>query len=112
MNSCYMILVLNWLIPKGYRGMTLFPFIILKRKKSKEDVVLINHEKIHLRQQLELLVIPFYIWYLLEFLIRLLITRKWKMAYLAISFEQEAYKHQKDLHFLKSRPFWNFLKFY
>jgi hypothetical protein len=37
---------------------------------TKEDVldkVFVNHEKIHLRQQLELLVLPFYVWYIIEF---------------------------------------------
>lgn len=54
-----MILISKYLVPKGYVGITLFPFIVLRQSRMKDDPVLINHEKIHLRQQLELLVIPF-----------------------------------------------------
>jgi hypothetical protein len=39
-------------------AMALFPFILLNRRKKITDV-LINHERIHLMQQLEMLVIPF-----------------------------------------------------
>ena len=46
------------MIFKKYRGITLWPFIVLnKHEKGKE--ALLNHERIHLRQQIELLVIPF-----------------------------------------------------
>lgn len=74
--------------------------------------MLINHEKIHLRQQLELLVLPFFFIYIVEFLIRLLQFRSWKLAYRNISFEREAYGNEKDLDYLKTRPLWNFFKFY
>lgn len=40
-------------------GITLFPFILLRKKELRRNQILINHEKIHLRQQLELLIIPF-----------------------------------------------------
>jgi len=96
---------------KGYRGITLYPFIILRDKSFKDDVVLVNHEKIHLKQQLELLILPFYLWYMLEFLIRLLIYRHWNLAYRNISFEREAYAKENDLNYLKLRPFWSFLKY-
>ena len=33
------------------------------------------------------------------------------MAYKTISFEREAYAKEKDLNYLKSRPFWNFINF-
>jgi hypothetical protein len=58
-----------WYIEKG---LAVFPFVVLKSPQNKSDSVLINHEKIHLRQQLELLILPFFLWYGLEFLIRLL----------------------------------------
>ena len=104
-----MILISKYLVPKGYRGIALFPFIVLRQSRMKDDPVLINHEKIHLRQQLELLVIPFFIWYGLEFLIRYLKYRNWRMAYSTISFEREAYKNEKDLNYLKSRSWYGFL---
>ncbi len=106
-----MILFSKYLVPKGYTGMTIFPFVFLKHKTLKDDMVLINHEKIHLRQQLEFLILPFYVIYFLEFLIRLVKYRNWYKAYKNISFEREAYKNENDLDYLKKRPFWRFLKY-
>ncbi|WP_338152382.1 hypothetical protein [Psychroserpens jangbogonensis] len=77
----------------------------------KTDINLVNHEKIHLRQQLELLIIVFYLWYSIEFLIRLLVYGNWKKAYKNISFEREAYVNEKDPNYLKLRPLWNFINF-
>jgi hypothetical protein len=105
------LIVSKYLIPKGYRGLTLFPFVFLKCQNDKEDKVLLNHERIHLRQQLELLILPFFIWYGMEFLIRLLIHRNKYLAYKSISFEKEAYANEKDLNYLKQRSFWDFLKY-
>lgn len=92
--------------------MTIFPFMFLKSKALKGNNVLINHEKIHLKQQLELLVIPFFIAYFLEFSFRLLQYKNWYLAYRNISFEREAYLNEKDLNYLKKRPFWNFIKYF
>nr|WP_321243667.1 hypothetical protein [uncultured Psychroserpens sp.] len=75
----------------------------------KSNTVLMNHEKIHLKQQVELLVVFFYVFYVLEFLIRLIQYKKWYLAYQNISFEREAYLKEKDLNYLKSRPFWSFV---
>lgn len=106
-----MILVARFFVPKGYSGITLFPFILLKSKESKSDLILLNHEQIHLKQQLEMLIIPFFLWYGLEFCIRLMHKRNWQHAYRSISLEQEAYSKQEDLDYLKSRSFWNFLNY-
>jgi len=94
-----------------YAAMTIWPFIFIKDKIHKTDVVLINHEKIHLRQQIELLWAPFFIWYILEFLIKLLIYRKWDVAYRAISFEKEAYQNELDTTYLQNRKLWAFWKY-
>lgn len=105
------VLVFKYLTPKWVRGITIFPFIILSYKKDKQNKVLLNHEKIHVRQQIELLVLPFFIWYLLEFIYRFIQYGNSKQAYLNISFEREAYQNEKNLHYLKQRSFWWFLKF-
>ncbi|MGB1307730.1 MAG: hypothetical protein ACPG6B_02385 [Oceanihabitans sp.] len=107
-----MIFVSKYLVPKGYQGITIFPFVFLKCSTLKTDVVLVNHELIHLKQQLELFVIPFYIMYAFEFLFRFMQFKNWQEAYRNISFEREAYVNEKDLHYLKSRSFLNFLKYY
>ena len=105
------VIVSRYLIPKGFRGITLFPFVIVSEKDLKQNSVMINHEKIHIRQQLELLILPFFIWYGVEFLFRLIIYRDRNIAYRNISFEREAYANEKDLNYLKQRSFWRFLKY-
>lgn len=65
---------------------------------------MINHETIHTRQQAELLYVFFYLVYAVEWLYRL--TRcgfNGHRAYLAISFEREAYAHGYDLDYLSRR---------
>ncbi|OIQ24629.1 MAG: hypothetical protein BM555_07020 [Crocinitomix sp. MedPE-SWsnd] len=107
-----MIVIFKYFVPKGYKAMTVFPFIFAKNKVCKEDMVLINHERIHIRQQIELLIIPFYLWYGLEFLIHFVRLKDKRKAYRAISFEKEAYGKESDLNYLKKRRFWNFLAFF
>jgi len=107
-----MILISKYIIAKGYLGMALFPFIFLRSKKLIKYKILINHEKIHLRQQLELLVLPFYIIYMIEFCIKLFRHGDWKRAYALISFEKEAYANESNLKFLQKRPFWNFMRYF
>lgn len=104
------LIVTKYLIPKGYRGLALFPFVFVKYRLDKENLVFVNHERIHLRQQLELLIIPFFIWYFLEFFIRLIQFKNIDLAYRNISFEKEAYANEKDLNYLTKRPFLGFLK--
>jgi len=107
-----MIFISKYMVPKGYTGIAIFPFIFLKYRSLKTDEVLLNHEKIHLRQQLELFIVPFYILYFLEFFVRFIGCRNWQQAYRNISFEREAYRNEKDLNYLKLRPLWNFVKYY
>ncbi len=107
-----MVIISKFLVPRGYIGITIFPFIFLKYYNLKSNAVLMNHEKIHLRQQLELLVIPFYVFYVVEFSIRLIQYKKWYLAYQNISFEREAFTKEKDLNYLKSRSFWSFRNYF
>jgi hypothetical protein len=93
----------EWLLrSEGIRGLAFFPFIFLIDEKDKTDKVLINHEKIHLRQQLEMLVLPFHIWYLIAL---------YRVGYWDISFEREAYANEKDLTYLKNRSIFAFRKY-
>lgn len=71
--------------------------------KSWIDKYVVNHERIHTRQQLELLFIPFYILYILEWLFRLVQYRKHHEAYMNISFEREAYANGHNLGYLPKR---------
>ena len=104
-----MILIVNkYLLGKSFRGVSLWPFVVLRNKKDADDAVFINHERIHLKQQLELFVLPFYVWYLSEFLFRYLLYRNAHKAYYNISFEREAYRNEYDLTYCKRRKFWAF----
>ena len=84
-------------------AMAIYPFILIRRKEYKNDLVLVNHERIHHRQQIELLIIPFYIFYLLNYILNLFRFRSHHQAYLNIVFEKEAYKNEKNLHYLNDR---------
>lgn len=105
------LIVSKYLIPKGYRGLTVFPFVILKNLFDKENKVLVNHESIHIRQQLELLIVPFFVWYFLEYLVRLMQYKNKNEAYRNISFEREAYGNERNLEYLPARKFWSSFKY-
>ena len=83
-------------------GFALLPFIIVASEEFNNHKVLINHEKIHLRQQLELLFVIFTVWYIIEFR---------KKGYMSICFEREAYANQFNLDYLKTRPLFAFYKY-
>ena len=100
---------------RHYTGITLWPFIILKDKASDVGAdkyeVLVNHERIHLRQQAETLVLFFYVLYLFYYIRnRLKGQPHWK-AYLNIPFERESYEKERDLDYLKTRKFWQWRKY-
>lgn len=104
------LIVTKYLIPKGYSGMAFFPFVFVKHSVDRQNDTFLNHEKIHLRQQIEMLVLPYYIWYLLEFCLRWIQYRNFDLAYRNISFEREAYANERNLDYLKRRKFWAFLR--
>ena len=105
-------IVAPWILARGVAGMALWPFLIARAKPLLSNARFVNHERIHGRQQLELLILPFYLWYVLEFLIRWLHTRNVNTAYRRIVFEREAYAMDTQTDYLMRRPFWAFLKFY
>ena len=105
------LIVTKILIPRGYRGLTIFPFVFIRYKEDRKNEVLLNHERIHLRQQLELLILPFFIFYGLEFVIRLFEYKNFNSAYRNISFEREAYSNEKNLRYLNGRNWYSFTKY-
>ncbi|MDR6966946.1 hypothetical protein J2X31_000946 [Flavobacterium arsenatis] len=102
------VIVTKYLIPKGYNGLTLFPFIMVRNDFDKANKVLINHEKIHIKQQMQLLVFPFLIWYMIEFLFRWFQFKDRNKAYRNISFEREAYANEQNLNYINEMRFWSF----
>lgn len=107
-----MIVICSILLKKTkIRGITLFPFILLRNKADKGDAVLINHEKIHIRQQMELLIFFFYLWYVIEFYYWFFKLKNGHLAYRSISFEKEAYAKEGDFTYLKKRKPFAFLRY-
>jgi hypothetical protein len=102
---------IRYCTPKGVAGFTFLPFIVVEERQLKNDRVFINHEKIHLFQQAELLLVFFLVFYAVEFLIRLLQYGNPSKAYRNISFEREAYGNERNLHYLKTRKPYSFIKY-
>lgn len=128
-------IVYNYIIPfKGYLAMCVFPFIFVRKDARNLTVKDINHEKIHLRQQLEMYIVGviltlilficglswwslfalpiFFIWYGVEWFLR------WcaygfnqNEAYHNISFEQEAYGNESNLDYLRTRKRFSWCKY-
>lgn len=94
------------LLGKNFLAVCLFGFVLSVRPLNKTEL---NHELIHAAQQRELLYLPFFIWYGLEWLILLLKYRDGMEAYRHIRFEEEAYRHQNDLDYLSKRKHYNYL---
>lgn len=90
--------------------MNLFGVLFTRRDKKISDVTL-NHEMIHTEQMKEMLYVFFYIWYVAELLVKLIILRDSHKAYRAISFEQEAYNNQTNLTYLEGRKRYRWLTY-
>ena len=111
-----MIVIHNqWLPLRGFEALNLFG-VVMVRRGAKIDEEVMRHELIHTRQMREMLYLPFYLWYLVEWLIRI----TWKLltlpftpqnerrhhlrdAYAHMLFEREAYRHANDVHYLSHR---------
>ncbi len=103
-------IIYNKIIPigKDFTVINLFGVLFSKRKLTP---IMLNHEQIHTFQIKELGFIFFYIFYILEWIVRLIQFRSFRKAYLNISFEKEAFKNQEDSLYLKSRENYSFLKY-
>lgn len=119
-------IIRNNIIPfPGYKCINLFGILFVKNN-AKIDEVTINHEAIHSKQFVELMTLSavvlviiqwwliffapftFYVWYLVEWLIRL----PKGDAYRNISFEREAYANEGDFSYTNGRDWFNFLKYW
>ena len=122
-------IIRNKYIPfPGYKAINLFGVLFVKNNAKIDDVT-INHESIHSRQFVELMVLfavatvfirwwlpvfapfAFYAWYVIEWIVRLIQYLDTREAYRNISFEREAYLNEGDLCYLKDRKMFNFLKY-
>jgi len=102
-------IIYNNIIPfKGYCAMNICGLLFV-RKNCQVSELMLRHETIHSEQIKEMGVIFFYIWYVLEWLIRLFINGF--NAYYMISFEQEAYDNQKNENYLSNRKHYAWFKY-
>lgn len=92
-------------------AMAIYPFIILQNKHQKTNKTLVNHERIHLRQQMELLILPFYLLYGLNYLLNLVRFKNHYLAYFNIRFEREAYANERELDYLSHRKFFSWFRY-
>lgn len=103
--------VYNNLIPfKGYKAINLFGILFVRKGSTVNDVDL-NHEEIHSYQMRDLLWLFFYIWYGIEWIIRIFQYGNTHTAYRNISFEREAYENENNLSYLKTRKSYNFINY-
>lgn len=96
--------------PRGFSYMNLFGVLFTRRNKEISDKTL-NHEMIHTEQMKEMLYVFFYIWYVVEWFVRLIILRDSHKAYRAISYEREAYANQENLTYLDGRKRYRWLSY-
>ena len=103
----------NWflklIIPKVFYGITLWPFGIYFRHPEVVSERDIRHERIHWLQQREMLYIGFYLWYLIEWFIKMILPTVG--AYKDLSFEREEKINEKDVDYLSSRKHYSWFKY-
>lgn len=93
------IIIYNKLIPfKGFKAITIFPFIFARKEYKPLPERTVRHKSIHLAQQMELLFL--FLWYGVEWIVRLIQYRNFKEAYRNVSFEREAYENEWDDEYL------------
>ena len=93
--------IYNNVIPfKGFKAINIFGFCFIRSgcKMSEKDL---NHERIHTAQMKEMLYVGFYLWYFVEWIVKLFIYGK--NSYRHISFEVEAYDNEDNPDYLKDR---------
>ena len=110
-----MVVIKNNLIPfKGYVAMAMFPFVFVRKEAFAklgewEQEVVLRHERIHLWQQGECLLVLFWLLYGVFYLINLVRYRSHKEAYRKVAFEREAYENQEDEEYAEHKPFWGWV---
>lgn len=130
----------NWLAKvllcmSSCHTITVGPFVLSRRKEERVTQETRNHEFTHVRQWAELAVasglfvwvlmlsfdlsawwlalsgLAFYIWYGLEWLVRLVHLGDAGKAYEAVSFEREAYGNEGDPEYLGNSSYFAWVKY-
>ena len=117
-------IIRNKFIPfKGFKAINLFG-VLFVRGNAYIGEKTIRHESIHTKQMREMLYVPFYLWYGIEWVIRYF---AWNFErtpydphdpndpndkpYDRMSFEKEAYANDHDTEYLKNRKPYAWFKY-
>lgn len=106
--------ITNSLIPvKGFKAMFFFGILFVRSdNKNPLSPLDLNHESIHAKQCKEMLGVFFYLWYVIEYLIRMpMCGFDAHAAYRNISFEREAYSNQGVMDYTKERRHFAWLEY-
>jgi hypothetical protein len=84
-------------------GITFYPFLFV-REDTRYHEELIRHETIHIRQQLELLIVGAWLLYIIEYIYARYIKKlDARQAYYYTALEQEAHRNAANVHYLQER---------
>lgn len=104
-------IIYNNIIPfKGFKAINLFGVLFVRNNSvmTSSDMI---HERIHTEQMREMLYVFFYLWYVIEWLVRLIQYLDSHMAYRNISLEREAYSNQYRKNYLDYRKHYSWWKY-
>ncbi|MBP5517897.1 MAG: hypothetical protein J6X91_04485 [Bacteroidales bacterium] len=95
---------------KNVIAMNLFGMILARKGRTLSPTT-VFHERIHTAQMREMLYVFFYIWYVLEWLIRCICYFSAYKAYSNISFEREAYENESNPGYLIQRKHYRWTRY-
>lgn len=106
-------IIYNKRIPfRPFWATNLCGFVFVREEYGRLTEVACNHEYIHSLQQREMGYLFFFIWYNIEWLIRLLVYRSPMKAYRNIVFEREAYQCESQMDYAERRRHFSWWKYY
>lgn len=88
-----------------------WPFILVNNQDVIDSERTMNHERIHHRQELEMMVVPMIILYVAFNIFWFIRTRSVNESYLHNPFEQEAMYNEDNLDYLDTRKFLSWTKY-
>ena len=112
-------IIRNNIIPvKGFKAINLFGVLFVRGNAVISEKTL-RHEHIHTMQMREMLYVPFYLWYGVEYVIRFFgwLFEEEKPCnpndkpYDRMSFEKEAYGNEHDVEYPKTRKHYSWFKY-
>ncbi|MDO4210884.1 MAG: CPBP family intramembrane metalloprotease [Bacteroidales bacterium] len=106
-------IIYNRFIPfRPFWATNLCGFVFVRKDVGRLTEEASNHEYIHSLQQREMGYVLFFLWYNIEWLMRLVFYRNSMKAYRNIAFEREAYANERNLNYAKQRRHFAWCKYY